>query len=152
MFYTSFWIYIAVVVILAGATINVRKLRFIDIQVMIMVIAVAMSCDMLFCKQFKLYYYVSTEYKGWYSFWANFVACPAIGLIFLKFIPSLKLRVVLYIVTWSAVFTLFELYVLKPYGILHTPSWNTILYSPIGYFLVLTLEYTYFKILKKRVK
>ena len=147
MFYIPFWIFIAIVVILAGAAISVRKPRFIDIQIMIMVIAVAMSCDMLLCKQFKLYNYVSTEYRGWYSFWANFVACPAIGLIFIKFIPTLKIRVALYIVTWSIVLTLFELYILKPSGILYTHGWHTIPWSPIGYCLALILEYTYFKIL-----
>lgn len=70
MFFIPFWIYVAVVVILALMTISIRRLTFVDIQVMIMVIAASMSCDMLFCKQFKLYHYVGMQmqYIGWYSF------------------------------------------------------------------------------------
>jgi len=150
MFYIPFWLYLIITVILAGFTISVRKLRFIDIQIIIMVIAVSMSCDMLLCKQFGLYNYVSEEYRGWYSFWANFVACPAFGLIFAKFIPSRRERAVLYIIMWVAFFTLFEAFILIPYGILYNHGWHTIPDSLIGYILALTLEYTYFRLLVKR--
>lgn len=154
MFYTPFWIFFAVVVILAGATINVHKLRFIDVQIMIMVAAVAMSCDMLFCKQFKLYHYVDIQlqYIGWYSFWANLVICPAIGLIFIKFVPHTMRGGALYIAAWSVALTMFELYIAKPYGILHYPGWHIIPWSTVGYIIVFTWEYVYFKIVEKRLK
>ena len=126
MFFIPFWVFLVVVVILAGATICLRKLRFIDIQIFIFVIAVSMSCDMIFCKHLELYHYVYPTLKGWYSFWANLVAVPALGLIFIKFIPTKKERVILYIVTFSAAFTLLEVFILKPFGILYTDGWHTI--------------------------
>ena len=149
MFYIPFWIYIAVVVAFAWAAIKVRKIRFIDIQVMIIVLAVSMSCDMLFCKQFGLYHYVSVEYRGWYSFWANLVACPALGLIYIKFLPSKFKGIALYIIAWSISFTIIELYILKPNGILETSAWRTIPWSPIGFVLALALETIYYKFLVK---
>ena len=151
MFYIPFWIFFAVSIILAVVTISIRKLQFIDVQIMIMIIAVTMSCDMIFCKQLKLYHYVDMQlqYIGWYSFWANFIICPAFGLVFIKFIPSTLRKVALYIATWTAVLTLFELYIAKPYSIVHYPVWRIIPWSTIGYILVLTWEYIYYKILKK---
>lgn len=151
MFYIPFWIFFAASVILAGATISIRKLKFIDIQVMIMVAAVSMSCDMIFCKQFKLYHYVDMRYVGWYSFWANLIICPAIGLTFIKFILPRTKMVALYIGIWSVMLTLFELYILKPSGILHYPGWHIIPWSTIGYVIVFTWEYVYYKILEKRM-
>lgn len=151
MFYIPFWIFFAASVILAGATISIRKLKFIDIQVMIMVAAVSMSCDMIFCKQLKLYHYVdmTLKYIGWYSFWANLIICPAIGLAFIKFIPSRTKIVALYIVIWSVMLTLLELFILKPYGILHYPSWRIIPWSTIGYVITLIWEYVYYRLLLK---
>lgn len=150
MFFIPFWVFIVTTVILAGVATCFRKLRFIDIQVIIFVIAVSMSCDMLFCKQLSLYNYVNAEYKGWYSFWANFIACPAFGLIFAKFIPARRERTVFYIIIWAVFFTLYETYILKPYGILYVHGWHTIPWSLIGYVLALSLEYIYFNLLEKR--
>lgn len=152
MFYIPFWIYFTVVVILAGVTIHFRKLRFIDIQIIIMVIAAAMTLDMLFCKYLELYSYVSVQHKGWYSLWANLVICPAIGLIFIKFVPSDRLKVTFYIVFWVIALTLFELFVTKPFGIVIYPKWHIFPWSTIGYIIVLIWEYAYFKILKKHIK
>ncbi len=141
-----------VVVVLAGITVYFRKFTFVDLQLIIMIIAVSMCCDMLFCKQYKLYHYVdlTMKYVGWYSFWANAIAVPAIGLIFIKYLPLSIKRVWLYMLAWTTVFTLLELFILKPSGILYTPVWHTIPWSPIGYFLALALEYIYFLQLKKR--
>ena len=152
MFFIPFWIFFTVSVILAGATICLRKPRFIDIQIFIFVIAVSMSCDMLFCKHLNLYYYVYPPLRGWYSFWANLVAIPALGLIFIKFIPTRKERVILYIIAFSAAFTLIEVFILKPFGILYTHSWHSIPWSPIGFILALALEYIYYNNLEKRLK
>lgn len=152
MFYIPFWTYLAVVIILACVTISFRKLRFVDMQIMIMVIAVTMSLDMIFCKQFELYSYVDIRYKGWYSFWANFVIAPATGLIFIKFAPSKRERVALYIALWSIVHTLFELYILKPFGIVLYPVWRIFPWSTVGYILTLMMEYAYFKQIEKRIK
>ena len=152
MFYVPFWIYMGITVLLAGITIYLRKFTFIDLQVIIMIIAVSMCCDMLFCKQYKLYHYVdmTMKYVGWYSFWANVIAVPALGYIFIKFLPSSKKRVWFYMLAWAVAFTLLEIFILKPSGILHTSSWHTMPWSPIGYFLALVLEYIYFLQLKKR--
>ena len=144
--------FIAATIVLAGAAVSVRKPRFTDLQVVIMVIALAMSCDMIFCKQLKMYHYVdmSLKYIGWYSFWANFIAAPALGLVFIKFIPSKVIRITFYILIWSIVLTFLESYVLKPLGILYTPVWRTVPWSLIGYFIVLVLESAYFRILERR--
>lgn len=152
MFHIPFWIYMGITAFLAGITIYLRKFTFVDLQMIIMIIAVSMCCDMLFCKQYKLYHYVdmTMKYVGWYSFWANVIAVPAFGYIFIKFLPSSKNRVWFYMLAWTAVFTLLEIFLLKPSGILHTLSWHTIPWSPIGYFLALAFEYIYFLQLKKQ--
>lgn len=152
MFYIPFWIYAAAAAMMAAVAIRLRGLRFIDIQIMLMVIAAAMSMDMLFCKTLGLYTYVSEEYQGWYSFWANLLICPLLGLTFIKFAPSGLLKVAFYIVFWVLVFTLFELFIAKPFGILLYPKWRIFPWSTIGYVVVLTWEYIYFKILKKRIR
>jgi len=154
MFNLPFWIYFAVAVMLALLSIFIRKLRFIDIQIMILVVAISMSADMLFCKQFKMYHYVdmNLKYIGWYSFWANLVICPAIGLIFIKFVPRKLSLVALYIGLWTVFFTLFEMYIAKPFGILHYRKWHIFPYSTIGDFIALCVEYLYYRILIKRLR
>ncbi len=152
MWNLAFWTFFVTALTMAGVSVALRKLRFADIQVMIMIAAVSMACDMIFCKQLELYHYVSMEYRGWYSFWANLFICPAFGLVFIKFIPKGLKRIAVYIAVWTAVFTLFELFIAKPSGILFYPRWKIIPYSPIGYVLVLTWEYIYFILVEKRVK
>ena len=149
MWYIPFWILFGTALILAGVSVAIRKLRFIDIQIMIMVTALAMSSDMLFCKQYKLYSYVNVEYKGWYSFWANLIIIPALGLVFIKFVPKSFKGVAAYIAVWAVIFTLFEIFVAKPYGILLYPGWRIFPYSTIGFVLAFTGEYVYYRILSK---
>lgn len=152
MWNIRFWIFFAIVLILAGVVISIRKLRFIDVEVMIMIAALVMSCDMLFCKQFHLYTYISIEYKGWYSFWVNLFTIPLLGLIFIKFIPKNIKRVVVYIIIWAMIGTAFELFIAKPLGIVIYPKWNILLYSPMGYILVFSWVYIYYRILLKHYK
>ncbi|OGO78140.1 MAG: hypothetical protein A2Y23_11360 [Clostridiales bacterium GWB2_37_7] len=149
MWYVPFWIFLATSLILAGAAIAIRKLRFIDIQIMIMIVALAMSCDMLFCKQYRLYNYVSVEYRGWYSFWANLIIIPALGLVFIKFAPKSLKGVTVYIALWAIMFTLFEIFIAEPFGILFYPKWKVFPYSTIGYVLALFGVYIYSRILLK---
>ncbi|MDF2893038.1 MAG: hypothetical protein K0R80_3405 [Clostridia bacterium] len=152
MWDSRFWIFFILVLILAGVSAAIRKLRFIDVQIMIMIAALTMSCDMLFCKQYHLYNYVSTEYKGWYSFWANLIIIPALGLVFIKFIPKTLKGVAAYIAVWTALSTTFEILIAKPLGILIYSRWRIIPYSVIGYILVFTWEYAYYRILVRYYK
>lgn len=149
MWYMPFWIFFAATLMVAGVSAAIRKLRFIDVQIMIMVVALAMSCDMLFCKQYKLYSYVNVEYKGWYSFWANLFIIPAWGLVFIKLVPKSLKEVAAYIAVWTVISMLFEIYIAKPFGILLYPEWRIFPYSTIGYILAFTIEYVYFRILLK---
>lgn len=57
-----------------------------------------------------------------------------------------------YIAVWSAARTLFEQFIAKPFGILLYPGWKIIPWSAVGYVLVLTWEYIYFKLVEKRIK
>jgi len=147
-----FLIFFILVLILAGVSAAIRKLRFIDVQIMIMIAALTMSCDMLFCKQYHLYYYVSSEYKGWYSFWANLIIIPALGLVFIKFVPKTVKEVAVYIAAWTVISTLFEILIAKPFGILVYSGWRIIPYSVIGYIFAFTWEYVYYRILLKHCK
>jgi hypothetical protein len=149
MWDVPFWIFFAIALILAGISIAIHKLRFIDIQIMIMIAALTMSCDMLFCKQYNLYNYVSVEYRGWYSFWANLIIIPALGLIFIKFVPKIFKGIAVYILGWTVAFTLFELYIVEPYGILLYHGWRVFPYSTVGYILAFTWEYIYYRMLLK---
>ena len=149
MWNIHFWTFFATILILEGVVVAVHKLRFIDVQIMIMIAALAMSCDMLFCKQYKLYSFVSVEYKGWYSFWANLFILPAWGLAFIKFVPKSIKGVAMHIAVWTVISTMFELFIAKPLGIVLYVRWRIIPYSPIGYILVLTFVYVYYRILLK---
>jgi hypothetical protein len=149
IWYAPFWIFLASALLLAGISVAIRKLRFIDVQIMIMIVALVMSCDMLFCKQYNLYNYVSAEYKGWYSFWANFIIIPALGLVLIKFVPRSIKGVAVYIAAWTVAITLLEIYVLDPLGIVQYSKWKVFPYSTIGYVLAFSLEYLYYRILLK---
>lgn len=152
MFHIPFWIFLGITFIIFLVAISIHKLNFIDIQIIIMVIAVTMSLDMLFCKQLSLYNYVNVEYRGWYSFWANFIITPAFAIIFIKFIPNGRRKITFYILMWSIFCTLLELYVLRPTGIVHYSVWEPFPFSTIGYVLVLVWEYAYFRILENQLK
>lgn len=152
LWYAPFWTLFTVALILAGISAATRKLRFVDIQIIMVIIALAMSCDMLFCKQYELYHYVNREYKGWYSFWANLVIVPSLGLVFIKFVPKSLLGATAYIAAWTVASTLFELFVTKPLGILVYSGWNIFPHSTIGYILTFTFVNFYYKKLLKHCK
>ncbi len=152
MFYLPFWIFILISAVLAISAFCLHKPGFIDVQIIIMVIAVSMSLDMLFCKHLCLYHYVDIKYRGWYSFWANSIAAPSLAVIFIKFIPKGKIKIALYIFIWSICCTLLELFILKPLGIIEYLLWKPFPHSTIGYIVALTWEYAYFRILQKHVK
>lgn len=142
-----FWTFFAAVVSIAVVVIAFRKLRLIDFQIMILVAAITMSCDMLFCKQYNMYHYISVEYKGWYSFWGNLIILPIWALVFIKFLPKSLIRVAGYIILWTVISTMIELFIIKPFGIVVYSKWKIHFYSPIGYFLVLLFVYVYYRIL-----
>lgn len=149
MWYMPFWIFLAITVALACISAAVRGFTFLDTQLMIMIVALAMSCDMLFCKQFHMYAYVSQDFRGWYSFWANMVIVPSLGLVFIKFAPKSTKGVALYIAVWSITFTWFEIFIAEPYGIISYPTWRVFPYSTIGYVITLGWAYFYYQLLKR---
>lgn len=144
-----FWTLFAIVVCIAIVVIIFRKLRFIDIQIMILVAAISMSCDMLFCKQYNMYRYISADYRGWYSFWANLIIIPVWGFVFIKFVPKSNKGASTYIIVYTIISTLIELFVIKPSGIVIYQTWQIVPFSIVGYFLVLTLTYAYYRIMLK---
>lgn len=142
-----FWTLFALVVITTGVILAIKKVRFIDVQLMLMISALALACDMLFCKQFDLYHYISNDYQGWYSFWANLFIVPAWGLLFIKFAPKSNIGIAFYTVVWAAASTFFELYIVKPIGIILYHGWSIIPHSAIGFLLVLTWTYVYYRLM-----
>ncbi len=151
MFQLQFWIFLAITAFLALLSVRIKQITFIDLQIIIMIIAVTMSLDMLLCKQFNLYHYVN-DYKGWYSFWANFIIAPSLGILFIKFIPESPGKIALYIIIWSVLLTALELFILKPANIVIYHGWRPFPYSLVGYILCFILEYIYLGSLKKRQK
>ncbi len=152
MWYGPFWIFLIVSVALACIAAAIRGFTFVDIQLLIMIVAMVMSCDMIFCKQLHMYGYVSEDFRGWYSFWANLVIIPALGLVFIKFAPKSMMGIASYIVAWSVGFTWFEIFIAEPYGIIDYPKWKVFPYSTIGYVITLGWAYVYYKLLQKRTK
>ncbi len=149
MFNKPFWIFLLASFILAAYSFRIRKFKFTDIQIIFMVIAVCMSLDMILCKQFNLYTYVDTDYRGWYSFLANLIIAPSLAIIFIKFVPAGRGKIILYIISWSICCTLMELFILKPAEIVYYHGWKPFPHSLFGYIAVLSWEYVYFKILEK---
>ncbi len=151
MFYAPYWTMVAVFIVMSLAAVSIHKLTFIDGLVIVMVIALAMSSDMLLCKQFALYHIVSMQYKGWYSFWSCLLVFPSLAISFLKFAPKSRFAVMLYVTFWSFALTLFEIFIVVPYKISVYPKWRIIPWSPIVYLLAFTLIYVYHKFLEKRI-
>lgn len=148
-FYLPFWVLLFTIVGIAGVTIKFLKLNFIDIQVIIMIAALGFAADMLLCKQFDQYYFVFQEFRGWYSFWACLFMNPALGYIYIKFLPKQKGFLPFYIGIWTTALALVEIYIAKPYGIVHYPGWKIIPWSLILYTLTFVWEYIYYNWLKK---
>jgi len=128
-----------------------HKLTFIDGLVIIMVIALSMSSDMLLCKQFELYYIVSTEHRGWYSFWSCLLVFPSLAIAFLKFAPRSRYGVMLYVAVWTFALTIFEIFIVVPYRISVYLKWQIIPWSPIVYLLAFTLIYVYHGYLEEKI-
>lgn len=147
-----FWVLFALVLLASAVVIAIKKIRFIDVQLIIMIAALSLACDMIFCKQLELYNYVNLEYRGWYSFWANLFIVPAWGFLFIKSVPKSNKGAVFHIIAWTIASTLFEHFVVKPLGIVQYHRWEIIVYSTIGYFLVLTWIYVYYKLMQRYTK
>ena len=152
MWYAPFWIFFSVIAISTLIILAIRRPRFVDFQVYIMVWALTMSLDMLFCKELRLYSYVNILHKGWYSLWANSVILPCWGLLFSMFRSKTTKAAVFYIAGWTIASTMAELFIVQPLGIVIYPVWRIIPYSLLGYIPVLTLIYIYSKYLEKRIK
>lgn len=152
MGYIPFWTFLIVSVALAIVTLSIRKVRFADIQFIIMVIALGFTLDMIFCKWLALYHWVSMEHRGFYSLWACLFIYPSIAVIFLKFLPERMGWLIIYILLWSSGLTLLEIYIIKPLGIVQYPAWHIIPWSPVGYVLGLIWIQFYYKLVEKRLK
>ncbi|TGE35021.1 hypothetical protein E4K67_27300 [Desulfosporosinus fructosivorans] len=142
---------VTVSMVMAVVAVSRHKLTFIDGLIIVMVIALSMGSDMLLCKQFSLYYIVSVEYRGWYSFWSCLLVFPSLAITFLKFAPRSRYAVMAYIAFYSLALTLFEIFIVVPYKISLYPKWKIIPWSPIVYILAFTLIYVYHEYLEKRI-
>lgn len=153
MFYAPFWILMSAFAIMAIVTIIIKGFHFVDFLTLVMVVAVSLIFDMIFCKWLQYYsYVVTTTLKAFYSLMFCLIGYPAIGITFLKFLPSSRRKIALYIAFWITLLTLIEIYFTRPYGIVIYPKWHIIPYSPIIYLISLTWEYGYYKILHKRLQ
>jgi len=151
LFYVPYWTMVVVFFVMALVALSIHKITFIDGLVIVMVIALSMGSDMLLCKQFSMYYIVSVENKGWYSFWSCLLVFPSLAITFLKFAPRSRYAVALYAAFWAFTLTLFEIFIVVPYRISMYPKWKIIPWSPIVYLLAFTLIYVYHKYLEKRI-
>lgn len=151
LFYFPYWTMVAVFMVMAVSVISIHKMTFIDGLVIVMVIALSMSSDMLFCKQFSLYYIVSVPYKAWYSFWSCLLVFPSLAITFLKLAPRSNLAVAFYVTFWTFALTLFEIFVVVPYRITMYPKWRIIPWSPIVYITAFTLIFVYHTFLEKKI-
>lgn len=152
MFYIPFWALIAVFLGLALIVIKIKGFTFIDFQLVIMIIAVSFFLDMVFCKWLSFYSYVVTnELKAFYSLIFCVFAYPALGIVFIKFIPSSKTKIALYILANAAVLTLVEIFVM-PLEIVIYDKWRIIPYSPLIYVLCYIWTYQYYRVLKKFIR
>ena len=127
LFFAPFWILMAIFIIIAIIAIIIRGFDFLDIQIIVAIIAVSFFFDMIFCKWLEYYSYVITDQtKAFYSLIFCIIGYPAIGIIFIKFIPSSMIRIALYITMWSVALTLAELLFAEPYGVVLYSKWRII--------------------------
>lgn len=153
MFYTPYWIMIAIFVILAIISIIIKGFNIIDFQVFVMMVAISLFLDMVFCKWLNMYAYVTTEdLNAWYSLGFCVLGYPAIGLIFLKFLPKTKSKAYMYIGIWTVVLTKIELVFAVPYKIVLYDGWNIVPDSIIIYAICFWWVYGYNEILKRKIK
>lgn len=142
----------AIFIIMAAVAIIMRGFHFIDLQVVIAIVAVSLFIDMIFCKWLEYYAYVVTDQtKAFYSLIFCIIGYPAIGITFLKFIPQTWGRITLYIVIWTTALTLLEILFAKPYGVVLYAKWHIIPLSPTFYVLLFAWLYGYYKILRSRM-
>lgn len=151
MFYIPYWTMVLVFLSLEIFAILIHKITFVDILVIVMVIALSLASDMLICKQFMFYHIVSKQYTGWYSFWSGILVYPSIAVTFLKFAPRSKIAVAFYIIFCTSALTLFEIFIVVPYKISIYMKWDILPWSPISYLLAFTAIYLYHLYLEKRI-
>ena len=142
---------VVVFLVMALVAISIHEFTFIDGLVIVMVMALSMASDMLFCKQFSMYHIVSVQYRGWYSFWSGILVFPSLAISFLKFAPKSKYAVALYIAFCTFALTAFEIFIVVPFKISLYHGWKIIPWSPIAYLLAFTLIYIYHKYLERRM-
>lgn len=152
MFHGPFWILMAGFLIMALITIKFKGFSFIDLQLVIMIVAVSLYFDMIFCKWLEFYAYVEkTNVKAFYSIIFCLIGYPALGLTFIKFVPSSLWKVFVYTIAWSFGLTLLEILV-TPFEIVLYNKWKIIPHSPLVYFLSYAWVYGYYQILKKHIR
>jgi hypothetical protein len=151
MFHAPFWILIVGFLIMMAVTIKIKGFSFIDLQLFTMITAVSFFFDMIFCKWLLYYAYVTIDdIKAFYSLIFCIIGYPALGLTFVKFIPSSRGKIIIYTLAWSAALTLLEL-LLVPYEIVIYIEWKIIPFSPLIYILSFAWTYGYYRILKKYI-
>lgn len=149
--YIGFVLIIVIIVILAAISIYIKGLDFLNIQVMIMTALLALSFDMIFCKQLNTYHYVSNQYRGINSVVVCLLAFPSIWIIFISFKPNGIFKTALYILSWSTSLTLLELLITEPYKIVIYPKFSILPWSPVVYISSFYVLLAYKKILKTKL-
>ncbi len=72
-------------VILVLITVKLKGFTFVDIQLIVMIVAVSLILDMVFCKWLNYYAYVVTyELKSFYSLIFCILGYPSLGIIFIN--------------------------------------------------------------------
>ncbi len=147
MFYIPFWVLMAFFAVCALVSIKLRGFTFADFQLIVMIVAVSLIIDMVLCKWLDYYSYVTFDkMKAFYSLIFCVIGYPAIGLIFIKFLPSSGVKVVFYILVSSAVLTVIEILV-APFEIILYEKWVIVPWSPLIYILSYTWIYGYYRVL-----
>ncbi|MBS4539545.1 hypothetical protein GOQ27_13800 [Clostridium sp. D2Q-11] len=151
MGYFGFILIILIIIILASMIILTKGIKFIDTFVVIMTALMALSFDMIYCKQLATYHYVSYDNSGINSLIVGLLVFPSIWIIFISYKPKSKVNTILYILLWSMILTVLEIYVTKPYNIVLYPKWEIIPWSPIVYVLSFVLLLGYRNFIYKKI-
>ena len=149
MFYLPFWLMMAAFAVLALISIKIKGFTIIDYHLIVMIIAVSFFFDMVFCKWLGYYSYVVTyDLKAFYSLIFCIIGYPALGIIFIKFVPSTKIKLALYILANTAALTILEI-IVQPFNIIIYNKWRVLPYSPLIYALCYIWTHHYYQVLKK---
>lgn len=140
------------IVLAATIILFIKGINFTDVLVSIFTALLALSFDMIFCKQLATYHYVSYDYIGINSLIVGLLVFPSLWIIFISLKPKNIIDTIFYIVLWSAGLTALEIFIAKPYKIVLYPKWDILPWSPIVYIISFLILIGYKKILENKLK